>query len=589
MATPIIGGLAVAFSALMAEALGPANLAHRARSSFQPASDHSDPAKKFILEHFGLKDDDIDVKLETLVPPAVQLAMDAPCAPGIQEIQEAGVIQGVNDSWTPDTPIPLPMFFILDQGVFDFSEKIACFKTYAFGDHGANSTDYSNKHVRAHLHEFVGDQLLLDRLASHPHRTPYKSEADFFIMGASLSLSYHAAFLDGAPCGDMADHERQTAAVLQALMSMPEFKAMPDRFVIVASDWNWQTIVSHELASTIATEGVILATQAVEVAAAGGVAAQNNVIVPSRPHSVVEDAVLNSELEESNLLLIEGAGRLGGPRRGPSDRPFSFATFADAEGFALNGTEEEALWESPGAPLLKEPAFLWNGEASREQVEGQLAEGNRTRNMSFSFYGTVGQTHASVFRYCMREIRSMLPGIMVKEVTPRQAASDQLNAIVLEAASVLHRSSFCFVPAGDAASAKQLVDAVAAGCVPIVFASMSEIAPNLPFRHIVDWTKLAIFSGDLSCVAESMGGTVYWLNRLSDPSLSKFNKATVEMMRMSGRNAFRQWLSYRRYGIAPAFLNELAELRNLTAQQRHVLSPPAPVAGVMHPVSATSV
>ena len=46
-----------------------------------------------------------------------------------------------------------------------------------------------------------------------------------------------------------------------------------------------------------------------------------------------------------------------------------------------------------------------------------------------------------------------------------------------------------------------------------------DIAPNLPFPHSLDWKRLALFGGGLSCAfVQHSNQTVAWLRQLLDPA-----------------------------------------------------------------------
>ena len=59
----------------------------------------------------------------------------------------------------------------------------------------------------------------------------------------------------------------------------------------------------------------------------------------------------------------------------------------------------------------------------------------------------------------------------------------------------------------------------AGGCIPILFAPFEDIAPNLPFPHSLDWKRLALFGGGLTCsFVQHSNQTIAWLRELLDPA-----------------------------------------------------------------------
>ena len=123
---------------------------------------------------------------------------------------------------------------------------------------------------------------------------------------------------------------------------------------------------------------------------------------------------------------------------------------------------------------------------------------------------------------------------------------------------MLH-STMCLVPEGDSPTSRRLFDALASGCVPVVFCDAPRIARNLPFKTVVEWPSVAVFAGPLPCVGKRKdvaAATVAWVN---DFMLN--NTRVVKCMAKKGQDQFRKALAYERGAVVGALMNELRMTR----------------------------
>jgi len=123
---------------------------------------------------------------------------------------------------------------------------------------------------------------------------------------------------------------------------------------------------------------------------------------------------------------------------------------------------------------------------------------------------------------------------------------DQANQFrrVRETAQIYLQSKFCLVLPGDTHTTRRLYDAMAAGCVPVVYGSVL-----LPFRESVPWTELVVFID--SCRADRVIETLRELLLLED--VAQRGKAAQE--------AYTRWLSFTRgTGMVSAILREEVEV-----------------------------
>jgi hypothetical protein len=190
------------------------------------------------------------------------------------------------------------------------------------------------------------------------------------------------------------------------------------------------------------------------------------------------------------------------------------------------------------------------------------------RTRSFMFHGSMrrrGQGRDriifAVWQRRLKRLKSALPtAIRSQTITKSFWDGDKMNVsavgarttLIAESVRQYQRSQFCFVPAGDTPSSRRLFDALAAGCIPIIFNEAAMIERNLPFRHVIDWSQVAIFAGPLSCFKEKASVAVGWLQRLMRRS------GNLESMRDCGQMAYRKWMSYTGPAIVDGILNEIS-------------------------------
>jgi len=174
------------------------------------------------------------------------------------------------------------------------------------------------------------------------------------------------------------------------------------------------------------------------------------------------------------------------------------------------------------------------------------------RDIPVTFHGNLRRKNRGSLRGIVMNLTRDIEAADMKDVDFEQYAdfSGQAEA----SAQVMLRSRFCLVPEGDTPSTRRLFDALAAGCVPVIFATLSQIAPSLPFRRSIDWSKIAIFAGQLQCVEEKLDEMKRWLS-----SLVVEKSAEIDNMRRRGRDIYNKFLSYKSNGLVDAFLGEFHE------------------------------
>merc|ERR1711953_917273 len=125
------------------------------------------------------------------------------------------------------------------------------------------------------------------------------------------------------------------------------------------------------------------------------------------------------------------------------------------------------------------------------------------------------------------------------------------QAILRETQQTYLESKFCIVPEGDTPTSRRLFDALAAGCIPIIFGRVDKVSRSLPFSATIDWPSVVLFAGDLWCSSQKHGRIATWLHGL----MAKSDEGIIGKMHKHGKAVFRDALSYTRGdGLVDALL-----------------------------------
>lgn len=402
-----------------------------------------------------------------------------------------------------------PSFYLHETGAFNFSSRVACFSAAIHnGSTYGSFRDDADNHVMPNVAEHLTDFWFVEQLRHHPARTSDIDAADFHVVGAALRTSWFASQLDRQECGSEVGHFQRVDELVREMLALEAFRKSGGRnFVFVDSDWNWNVVFGHRLASIVRDSGAVLATVDTTIASFGGVRPENVVVIPYKAHFELENAAF------AEKLTLVGAG---GARQRRVQRPWSFA-YHDVDLFTSD------------------------------------------RNVSFTFHGTMERVREGRFRTSLRSLGNDLANASVQDVRFGGFSVPEVTQVTRNTADTLLRSEFCFVPSGDTPSSRRLFDALAAGCVPIVFSDLASVGPNLPFRDLVDWSKVAIFAGSLQCASDRVSLVTDWLRCLEDPGNQLAAKA--ELLRHFGRQAFVNFLSYRSKGLAAGVVSELKRIK----------------------------
>jgi hypothetical protein len=115
---------------------------------------------------------------------------------------------------------------------------------------------------------------------------------------------------------------------------------------------------------------------------------------------------------------------------------------------------------------------------------------------------------------------------------------DQFANMTRSTAETYLRTRLCLILEGNTLTSRRLYEALAAGCVPVIYAPVLGMSKNLPFINALNWSQIALFGGPLECATRNITEVVEFLNmQLQDTE-------KIERMASLGQQAFRESLSY---------------------------------------------
>ena len=135
---------------------------------------------------------------------------------------------------------------------------------------------------------------------------------------------------------------------------------------------------------------------------------------------------------------------------------------------------------------------------------------------------------------------SILLSLHAEEVAVTSHTQPEGNepAQVVASAEAMRAARLCLVPEGDSPMSRRLEDALAAGCVPVLYLPADEATDGrrrtLPFAHTIDWREVVFFMK----VTECPDRDAQWLEQAHG------DVPTLERMAAAGRDAYTQYLSF---------------------------------------------
>lgn len=389
----------------------------------------------------------------------------------------------------------IPTFALFDEGVHNLSSMTQCYL-----DFWNTTLDRLDDKVLPEDASHSTDVFLRGLLGNHARRVdPWK--ADLFFEGATLNNAWLAARLPGQPCGGQTG-ARKVAADLAGNQSWTNHAG---RWVFIDTDWRVRYVFDDPLTNLMIEGNATLATADKTIARV-----QCNMtkamVLPYKTHYFLEDAAfLDSQQQPAGSLYRMSLEALLEKRR--QERPITMQVLARSE-----------------AP----------------------------RDMSYTFHGKMNRHNAGKKRYLLVNLTETISNTSIQDDDFQK--DPNITYTALDTAKTLLKSSFCLVAPGDTPSTRRLFDALAAGCVPVIFEDFKTIADNLPFRNTINWSSIAIFAGSFSCAQANMSAMQYWMELLV--SQNEDVVRAVEVMREQGRRVYRTYLSYKSPQLVDAMLAE---------------------------------
>ena len=142
---------------------------------------------------------------------------------------------------------------------------------------------------------------------------------------------------------------------------------------------------------------------------------------------------------------------------------------------------------------------LLDAAAARENATCGAAALAR-RNTSFFFAGQLRRNSEGALRAgALRALGAGDGSALIVDASASRRAPEASS--VSWYAERMLSARYCLVPAGDTPSSRRLFDALAAGCIPVYVGDVPKLAvAGVPFSSIIDWSRLAQYTGSMSCL-----------------------------------------------------------------------------------------
>ena len=496
-------------------------------------------------------EEELDHQVESAECSALPLLPSHPkCAPTPDDMARMlGSKEGASWDRSHFNMSEIPTFFLHEDGVFNFSDVTSCFVRAVGSEPDLDDLD---EHVFPDVAMHLADLWYLKQFRTHPRRVYDPAEATIHVVGVALTAAFRAHRGEkwdpswksprlggklGGPygCGNMDVLHARLGKVARYLSNSFYFQRHLGRDWLLLNSFYWvKTVLGDELGE-LALQGPMLFTtsdrQYVHYRELLNESAVVPSVIPYKSHYALDDAAwIDSKYPQTtprhSQLMFHGS-----TGRGSSTNRRNEYT----EG-SLRGLMCDALRES-----FRENSSL-----------------NCVRHYAMTSATSLLQTQVGKAKSSADATGQKPPGPTWLAVTSGRRAS-------LQTVSSYLSSKLCPVPAGDTPTSRRLFDAMAGGCIPILFAPFEDIAPNLPFPSSLNWKRLALFGGGLTCsFVEHRNETVGWLRKLLDPA----HEAGLECLRKRVRSAYRRHISLRGHGAVTSLLFELQRRPNPPAWER---------------------
>lgn len=442
------------------------------------------------------------------------IGFSSPCAPSSDELAKWRVKWQASYRFGHNIT-----YYLHDEGDFNLDDIKDCYLR-SLGATSSNLDDF----VFPIDAEHSTDWRLIQLLRDHDARTTSQKDATFHIVGAAINTAYvtYQAQTSGLlkeTC--VSDLQAIRDKISTALLSDEEFQRRPEHFVFIDTDWRVNRAFGQVAEIAANHQSIILAADS--QIAENFAHMTRSFTIPYKTHYVLEDAA--HEPPKAAALAFQALHSATIPG---VDHRFDDVNTATMFKELLAARRRER----------PRPVYLDGGE----------------RDVPFMFAGNIVRRNNGASRGVLKELTSDIAGAVVADVDFKNYTASEFATLSRMTARTMLESLFCFVPEGDTPSSRRLFDALAAGCVPVIFAEINSIGPNLPFRRSIDWSQIAIFAGSLKCSETRSGAMKLWMESLLNETEETVMQ--IEQMRSRGREAYRILLSYESVSFVGAMMNE---------------------------------
>lgn len=559
---------------------------HVAMATAEDPPDARPPQPKLTHGYEEELDRDVESPECAALPP---LPQHPTCSPAAEQMTS---LLGAEDAaWdrTNFNVSELPTFYLHEEGVFDFSDVQTCYM-HAVG--GSPHVDDVDKYVFPDVAEHLADMWYLEQFRSHPNRVHNPNDARIHVIGVPLVMAFRAHRGEqwnpnwkspkrggnlGGPygCGTMAHLSERLSRVAKHLKNSFFFQRNNGRDWLLINSYYWIKDILGDDLLQLAVRGPMMFTSSDrdfkhyrELRTSNQIEPE---VIPYKAHYSLDDSVwIDSKYPfagtRSNQIMFHGSTGRGSftnaERRNYSEgalRGMMCDTFKDAFGdnssikcvrHYMMAHATSLLQVDQGLTQLAAPA----DDAADEASEADAATDARTPTVGLPEVRAPATATAPAGGVEFKKASLAASKAGSQKVSTRGWLVTSGRHASPMSMQQYRESKLCPVPAGDTPTSRRLFDAMAGGCIPILFTPFADIAPNLPFPKSLNWKKLVLFGGGLTCsIVEHSKETVAWLKALLEPSRAE----KLNCLSKRVRTAYRKHLSLRGQGAVSALLLEL--------------------------------
>ena len=551
------------------------NEAVQAQNQAAAAKGGAGPAPLYNGFDASLKNDGEDPTCEGVpMPPNNDV-----CIPPRDKLLHQFDTRPLRDETTLLDEATLPKFFIHEEGVFNFTQELKCYHRAIKGKYLVDDLD---SRLFPDISEHLADMFYLERFRRHPSRVYDPDQAHLHVLGTPFVAAFRAHRGEkwdpswksssqggkmGGPfgCGTIVGFYQKTDAIASHLRNSFYWQRHGGRDWLLLNSYYWvKDILGDELLQMMLHGRSILTTSDRQYKHFLEMAITDNVhdvtIIPYKTNHMLDDASWvdlaygNDDLPRKYNIMFHGSVDRG--VQTAKQNPDSLVNLNYTEG-TLRGLLCDYIGPAIGNNSLRCVA-KWR---HRRHMRSAAAMNMHMSNLL-----------AGVAPLAPKMAKPKVPDLGKNHLSwlaPTGRRADPTTT------RMYTQSTLCLIPAGDTPTSRRLFDAMAAGCIPVLMSPPEGYAPNLPFPATIDWTKVALWGGGLSCsMLRHPNETVAWFQRLLEPKYAK----ALTCLRKRARAAYRRHMSFRGHGVVSALLYELQHDKRYAPFLNGPVEPPDPAA-----------